>query len=198
MSPFSFVYVIISACIRLYNYIEKHLYSYMIRDMFKKMDGTIEVLHELRGAKYISIGKGSVVLKHTILTAWDKFNNQEFCPSITIGKNTSINEYNHITCCNSITIGDNVLTGRHVFISDNNHGDLSSNLDIPPQLRPLCSKGGVVICDNVWVGERSCILGGVTIGKGSIVAANSVVTKDVPPYCLVAGVPAQIKKRLSK
>lgn len=52
----------------------------------------------------------------------------------------------------------------------------------------------VVICDKVWIGARATILCGVTIGKGSIVAAGAVVTKDVPAYCLVGGVPAKILK----
>jgi acetyltransferase-like isoleucine patch superfamily enzyme len=56
----------------------------------------------------------------------------------------------------------------------------------------------IVIEDNVWIGERSTILKGVTIGRGSVVGCNSVVTHDVPPYCVVAGNPARIVKRLNK
>ena len=67
-------------------------------------------------------------------------------------------------------------------------------LDIAPDFRPLSSKGPVLIDDNVWIGEKSSIMPGVHIGKGVIVAANSVVTKDVPPYCVVAGIPATIVK----
>ena len=52
----------------------------------------------------------------------------------------------------------------------------------------------VVICDKVWIGARATILCGVTIGEGSVVAAGSVVAKDVPAYCLVGGVPAKILK----
>ena len=54
-----------------------------------------------------------------------------------------------------------------------------------------------MIGNNVWIGEHVCILGGVTIGDGCVIAANSVVTRDVPPYCLVAGVPAVIKKQVA-
>ena len=54
----------------------------------------------------------------------------------------------------------------------------------------------IVIGDNVWIGEYSAILKGVTIGEGSIVASHSVVTKDVPPYTIVAGNPARIVKHL--
>ena len=54
--------------------------------------------------------------------------------------------------------------------------------------------GGVVIEDNVWIGDKASILSGVTIGKGAIVACNAVVTKDVPPRSLVAGSPAKVIK----
>ena len=54
----------------------------------------------------------------------------------------------------------------------------------------------IIIKNNAWIGMRSIILKGVTIGEGAIVAAGSVVTKDVPPYTLVAGNPAVIKKKL--
>lgn len=57
----------------------------------------------------------------------------------------------------------------------------------------LC-KGPIIVGDDVWIGERSTILSGVNIGQGAIVAAGSVVTKDVPPYAIVGGVPAEIIK----
>lgn len=56
------------------------------------------------------------------------------------------------------------------------------------------SKGGITICDDVWLGCRSTILDGVTVGQGSVVAAGAVVSKDVPPYSIVGGVPAKIIK----
>lgn len=56
------------------------------------------------------------------------------------------------------------------------------------------SKGNIIIGDDVWIGYRSTILSGVTIGQGAVIAAGSVVTKDVPPYAVVGGVPAKIIK----
>ena len=64
------------------------------------------------------------------------------------------------------------------------------------QFYPLYRKGPVVIEDNVWIGEKASIMPGVHIGKGAIIAANSVVTHDVPAYAVVAGVPAKIVKQL--
>ena len=93
-------------------------------------------------------------------------------------------------------IGNNVLMGRKIFITDNNHGGSDrGNLDIPPSLRQLYSNGPVIIEDNVWIGEKVSILSNLHIGKGAIVAANAVVTKDVPPYAIVGGCPAKIIKQ---
>ena len=63
-----------------------------------------------------------------------------------------------------------------------------------PQKRELSSKGIIKIGDNVWIGDKATILSNVSIGDGSIVAANSVVTKNVPPYSVVAGNPARVIK----
>lgn len=61
------------------------------------------------------------------------------------------------------------------------------------------SNGDIKVEDDVWIGSRATILSGITIGQGAVVAAGSVVTHDVPPYCIVAGVPARImKKRFSE
>ena len=64
------------------------------------------------------------------------------------------------------------------------------------QKRPHAFYGDVVLEDNVWVGSNATIVGGVRIGKNSVVAAGAVVTKDVPPNCIVGGVPAEIIKKL--
>ena len=67
---------------------------------------------------------------------------------------------------------------------------------ILPADRKIVSKGDVEIGENVWIGENACILSGVHIGKGCIIAANAVVTKDVPSFSLVAGVPAKVIKSI--
>ena len=81
----------------------------------------------------------------------------------------------------------------YVFITDHDHGflDISHNLHD----QPLTEGGYVKIGDNVFLGIKSTILKNVTIGEHSAIAANSVVTKDVPPYSIVAGNPAKIIKK---
>lgn len=116
-------------------------------------------------------------------------------PEIIIGDGCWFGANNHITANYSIHIGRNLLTGKHVTISDNNHGNTDrDSLTIAPNKREIVSKGAIVIGDNVWIGEGAIILSGVTIGNGAVVAANSVVTKDVPPFAVIGGNPARIIK----
>lgn len=118
-------------------------------------------------------------------------------PEMKIGKNTSIGEFSHITCAGSIRIGADVLTGRYVLISDNSHGETSrEQMMLPPMKRPVIHGGDIVIGDRVWIGDRAVILGGVHIGEGAVIGANAVVTHDIPPYAVAAGVPAKVIKQL--
>lgn len=151
----------------------------------------------LLGAKYIVVGNNCSIAKNIQLTAWDSYMDQTFKPEIFIGNNCLIGEDAHITAINSIHIGNNVLMGKKVLITDNSHGESTLQMmDISPVKRPLYSKGPVIIDDNVWIGEKASIMPGVHIGKGSIIAANAVVTNDVPPYSVVAGVPGKVVKSL--
>ncbi|MDE7208425.1 MAG: sugar O-acetyltransferase [Clostridia bacterium] len=111
----------------------------------------------------------------------------DYGQNITIGKNVFINS----GCCfqdqGGIEIGDNVLIGQQVVIATLNH-------DLMPKDRANMSPAPIKICDDVWIGAHATILSGVTIGKGAVVAAGAVVTKDVPSNTVVAGVPAKIIK----
>lgn len=148
----------------------------------------------LAGCDCISIGDNTIFQNNVCLTAWRT--NTSNVPEIVIGKNCSFGINNHITCTNKITIGDYCLTGKWVTITDNSHGSTEKDfLSIPPIKREMVSKGPVIIGKNVWIGDKATILPGVTIGDSAVIAANSVVTKDVPPYCVVAGNPARIVKK---
>ena len=107
-----------------------------------------------------------------------------------IGNNVSIGEYSHITCTNKATIGNGVLTGRFVLITDNSHGATTNDeIETPPLSRQIHSNGTTTIKDNVcWIGDKVTILPNVKIGKGAIIAANAVVTKDIPDYSVAVGI----------
>lgn len=150
------------------------------------------------GSKRIIIGKNTTIGRHSVLGVWKQYGNQSFAPKLQIGDDCHLGEFNHISTIDSVVIGNGLLTGRFVIISDNNHGEFNKeNVNVPPIKRELSSKGGIVIGDNVWIGDKCTILSGVSIGNGCIIAANSVVTQNVPSYTVVAGVPAKIIKQLS-
>ncbi len=145
----------------------------------------------------VSVGDHCEIDKHTVLTVYPQPNTQ---PEIRIGNGCHIGAYAHLTAIRGITIGDNLLTGTNVIITDNAHGS-TGNLNIlktPPEERALESKGTVTIGDNVWLANNVCVLPGVRIGNGVIVAANSCVTHDLPDYCIAAGSPAKIVKRIKQ
>lgn len=149
------------------------------------------------GEKYISFGNNVTLGRDGRITAWNKYYSQTFSPSISIGDNVSIGDNFHITAINCIDIRENVLLGQKVTITDNSHGlSLFSELNIAPARRDLVSKGSIIIGRNVWVGDKVTILPGVKIGQGAIIAANSVVSKDVPEYSVFGGIPAKLIRNL--
>ncbi len=152
------------------------------------------------GEQYIEVGNNTILGKNVQLTAWDSNNGKSYTPQIIIGSNCQFGGYNHITAINRIEIGDGVLTGKFVTISDNSHGitDNAEELNVSPVKRPAYSKGAVEIGDNVWIGDKATILSNVKIGSGSIIGANSVVTKDIPPFSIVGGNPARIIKSIKQ
>ncbi len=149
------------------------------------------------GKKSVHIGENTVIRAHCDIGCFTRYNDKQYTPSIQIGDSCDIGEYNHFSAINGIKIGNGLLTGKFVLINDNNHGELcSEDAGLPPFSRNLTSKGPIEIGNNVWLGDRVTVLGGVKIGDNVIVGASSVVTKSVPSNCVVAGIPAKIIKSL--
>ena len=89
-----------------------------------------------------------------------------------------------------VAIGDDVMMGRDVLILTRNHRH--DRTDIPMRLQGFEEERPVTIGNDVWICDRVTILPGVRVGDGSILAAGTVVTRDVPPYAVVGGVPARV------
>ncbi len=106
---------------------------------------------------------------------------------ISIGQNTTIGYHNFIFCSNHISIGSDCLIAPFVYIVDSNHTTDRNKL-INQQANTTAP---ITIGDDVWIASNVTILKGVTIGQGAIIAANSVVNKDVPPYEIHGGSPAK-------
>lgn len=139
----------------------------------------------------IQIGHRCIIGRRSILAV----HASSKTPLLIIGDDVELGDDNNISCISPLVISDGVLTGRRVMINDNLHGEIThEQLQIMPKNRPLVSKGPITIGKNVWIGEMAIILGGVTIGEGAVIGAHAVVTKDVPAYSVVAGIPAKVIK----
>ncbi len=151
------------------------------------------------GACNISIGDNFIAHDRNRIEAISKNGSAIFNPKIHIGNNVIMNYGCHIGAVDFIKIGNNVLLASNIYISDHDHGHTNyEDMSLTPVSRNIISKGPVIIEDNVWVGEGAAILANVTIGKNSIIAAHAVVTKDVPPFSVVAGVPAKVIKKVTQ
>ena len=110
---------------------------------------------------------------------------------LIVGDNSNIGPGAYIGFSGLVTIGKNVMMSPGVSIYAENHNFSDTNIPMKDQ---GVTVSFVTIEDDCWIASNSIILAGVTIGKGSVVAAGSVVTKNVPPYSVVAGAPATIIK----
>ena len=131
-------------------------------------------------SEHVSIGRGCHIHQGVIIATYGG--------SVEIGEGCSINPYSVIYGHGGLIIGKGCQIAAHVVCIPANH------IFDDPQT-PIAKQGetreGITIKDDVWIGTRATILDGVTIGKGSVVAAGAVVTKDVPAMTVVAGVPAR-------
>lgn len=113
-------------------------------------------------------------------------------PHLSIGQGTVIGRFAHIVSIDNVTIGERVLIADGVYISDNLHS--FNDIEKSVIIQPVVSAGNVNIGDNVWIGEGVSIVG-ASIGRNSVVGANSVVTHDIPEYSVAVGSPARVIKQ---
>ena len=187
-------------CLFIYFLLRK-LFFIFYKHLFRKC-GSIFIAGSFRisGKQSIEIGKLFAGRRITI-DAITHFYDKMYSPEILIGRNVSFGDDVHIACTNNIRIGDNVLFGSHIYMTDHDHGIYSgdsvkhSSPTEPPSSRKLTDKGFVIIGDNVHVGEYVCIMKNVQIGKGSIIGAQSVVTRNIPEYSIAVGNPAKVIKK---
>jgi acetyltransferase-like isoleucine patch superfamily enzyme len=196
-----FIYFILNKPLAFCNYIIHQFYSIWKSSEFHTCGENflLKFPSKIKGGKYIRIGKNFNAGKNIRIECWDKYNQVIFYPELIIGDNVCMNNNVHIGCIRKVHIGNNVLFASNIYISDHFHGYIDErDINIPPTDRNLFSKGPVIIEDDVWIGENVSIMPNLTIGKGCIIGANSVVTKDSPEYCVLVGAPAKIIRILNK
>jgi len=109
---------------------------------------------------------------------------------VSLASNVTINA----ACRGVIEIGNDIMIGPNCVLRSSNHG--FSLTGVPMRKQPH-QPGIIRICDDVWLGANVAVVGKVTIGKGAIVGAGSVVTRDVGPFKIVGGVPAKLIRQRS-
>lgn len=188
---------------RLYNYSSRIFRS--VSSKFKNLFlfGTLSKVYIGKNVKVegknISFGNKTSILDNTTIRGNVTIGNnvyihenvliRSFNYSIYVGDNTTIN--NNTCILSQCKIGKNVSIAPNVVIVGANHNFADKNQTIKSQ---GSTSVGIIIEDDVWIGANASVLDGVVIGKGSIIAAGAVVTKRVPEYCVVAGVPAKVIK----
>ena len=110
--------------------------------------------------------------------------------TIRLGRHVRVNAGTVLVSYAGVTIGDECLIGEYVSIRDADHGSVPGT---PMRSQPH-TKAAIRIGRDVWIARGAAVLKGVTIGDGAIIAANSVVTKDVPAMAVVGGIPARVLK----
>ena len=115
--------------------------------------------------------------------------------AVRIGKKSEIGERCRISIANSLEIGEKVLISPNVYITDCDHE--YRNIDIPVIDQGIVQRGQKVsIGEGSYIGINAVIVGNVIIGKHCVIGANSVVTKDVPDFCVAVGSPAKVIKKI--
>ncbi len=174
------------------------IYKLVLRPYYKKILGQfgqksfLPFSTKLEFAKNIFIGNQVSIGRMSWLASNPLTNNRN--PILTIGDGTYIGNFAHIYCTSKIEIGKNVLFADKVYVSDNLHTFEDVNVCIINQ--SIKQLDTINIGDGAWIGENVCIIG-ASIGKQSVVGANSVVNKSIPDYCVAVGSPAKIIKRYS-
>ena len=138
----------------------------------------------------ITIGNNVTIRDNTVIECTGVIRN--IGEGLVIGSNVGISQGCFLQVRGLVRIDDNVIFGPGVMLFSENH--VFDDWEAPISLQGETRKG-VIVESGAWIGAKVIILDGVTIGRNSVVAAGCVVTKDVPPYSIVGGVPGKVLKR---
>ena len=167
------------------------LFYRLLAPFFGSMGKRVRIVRPLRiyGARYCEFGDEAVLQYGAYLAVLKEHAEP---PVFKVGARTMIGNHAHIVATKRVEFGQSVLTAARLFVADNRHTFEDPNVPIRDQ--GMTQLAEVHIGDGSWIGENVCI-SGANIGKQCVIAANSVVTSDIPDHCVAAGAPARIVKR---
>ena len=180
-----------------------HTYKKMIYGFFMKYVNSLRYGYwgnksiiykpfKVTGKKHIYIGNSVFFDQGLRMEAITHKGAYKYCPRIYINDFMHAEQHCQIFCANSVKIGKHVVISSDVFITDVEHEYNSIQSGILEQKLKI---GSTKIGDYAFLGVGVKIIKGVTIGKHAVIGANSVVTKDIPAYCVAVGIPARVIKK---
>lgn len=167
--------------------------KYILRIKHIGKNSKVGLLHNFLNGQYIEIGNNTSIGRYSKLQCFDNNNNVKFNPCIKVGNDCIIGQNCSIMSADSVIIEDNVLMASYITIVNENHG-MNPEHKFDYRRQPLTT-APVLIKKGAWIGERCCVLSGVTIGKKCVIGSGSVVTKSIPDYCMAVGNPAKVIKK---
>lgn len=175
---------------RIKRYIKRELFRFLFARKFAHFGHKVSIIDPdiIEGEEYIFLGTDASLNSKAWLLALKQ---GSLNPQLIIEDGATIGRFSHIVAVQKVCIGKNVLIADKVYISDNIHG--YESVEKPIMHQPIVFKGEVFIGENSWIGENVSIVG-AKVGKHCVIGANSVVTKDIPDYCIAVGSPAKIIK----
>jgi carbonic anhydrase/acetyltransferase-like protein (isoleucine patch superfamily) len=176
--------------------IKSKLFSLMVSGAFARFGKRTVLAGPIRlsGEERISLGDGVFVGAGSWLQTLPDGSNDTV--AITIGDGTSIAGNCVVSAVRSVVLEEKVLVARNVYISDHIHK--YDQLDTPVLDQGLGNIAPVLIERGAWLGQNVVVCPGVTIGRGAVVGANSVVNQDIPDYSVAVGAPARVVKLMAQ
>ena len=182
---------LIDSIFKIPGWFTKNIFMLLNKWRFKHIGTKVRVYKPLSidGIENITIENNVTVHELSWLAAMPLTGNNA---QLVIKEGTTLGHFNHIYATNSIIIEKDVLTADKVYISDNLH--TYDDVKQPVINQPIKQCKPVVIGEGSWLGEHVCVIG-ASIGKHCVIGANSVVTKDIPDFCVAVGAPARVIKK---
>jgi acetyltransferase-like isoleucine patch superfamily enzyme len=187
-----------AASVRLWQRCVAKFFSFLLSGAFADFGRASVITPPFRfgGLGRVSVGRGVFIGAGSWIAALPQGEELPDEPLLQIGDHASIAGLAVILAARSVILEDQVLIARNVYIADHTHR--FSDLSRPVLEQGISEPAGIRIRQGAWLGQNVVVCPGVTIGRNAVVGANSVVRQDVPDYCVAAGVPARVIRRIDQ